>query len=60
MVKELHMISIIDYRTNELKAEVRRQMMTSELSKEQAVKLISKAYDDIIDTVCRLYDRAEV
>lgn len=32
MVKELHMIAIIDYRTNELKAEVRRRMMQSELS----------------------------
>lgn len=60
MVKELHLLAIIDYRTNELKAEVRRQMMDSELTKEQAAALISKAFDDISDAACRLYDKAEV
>lgn len=60
MVKELHMLAIIDYRTNELKAEVRRRMRQSELSKQEAVHLVDKACDDITDALCRLYDKAEV
>ena len=60
MVKELHMLAIIDYRTNELKAEVRRRMSQSELSKQGAVHLVDKACDDITDALCRLYDKAEV
>lgn len=60
MVKELHMIAIIDYRMNELKAEVRRRMLESDLSKHEAVHLVDKACDDITDALCRLYDKAEV
>lgn len=60
MVKELHMLAIIDYRTNELKAEVRRRMLQSELSKQEAVHLVDKACDDITDALCRLYDKTEV
>ena len=54
------MIAIIDYRTNELKAEVRRRMLESDLSKQEAVHLVDKACDDITDALCRLYDKAEV
>lgn len=60
MVKELHMIAIIDYRMNELKAEVRRRMLESDLSKQEAVHLVDKACDDITNALCRLYDKAEV
>lgn len=60
MVKELHMIAIIDYRMNELKAEVRRRMLESDLSKQEAVHLVDKVCDDITDALCRLYDKAEV
>lgn len=60
MVKELHMIAIIDYRMNELKAEVRRRMLESDLSKQEAVHLVDKTCDDITDALCRLYDKAEV
>lgn len=60
MVKELHMITIIDYRTNELKAEVRRRMMQSELSEQEAVHLVDKACDDMTDAIGRLYSQAEL
>lgn len=60
MVKELHTLAIIDYRTNELKAEIRRRMMQSDLSKQEVVHLVDKACDDITDALCRLYDKAEV
>lgn len=60
MVKELHMIAIIDYRTNELKAEVRRRMLQSELSQQEAVHLVDKACDDMTDAISRLYDKAEL
>lgn len=60
MVKELHMIAIIDYRTNELKAEVRRRMMQSELSGQEAVHLVDKACDDMTDAIGRLYSQAEL
>lgn len=60
MVKELHMIAIIDYRTNELKAEVRRLMMQSELSEQEAVHLVDKACDDMTDAISRLYSQAEI
>lgn len=60
MVKELHMIAIIDYRTNELKAEVRRRLMASELSEQEAVHLVDKACDDMTDAISRLYSQAEL
>lgn len=60
MVKELHMIAIINYRTNELKAEVRRRMMQSELSEQEAVHLVDKACDDMTDAISRLYSQAEI
>lgn len=60
MVKELHMIAIIDYRTNELKAEVRRRMMQSELSEQETVRLVDKACDDMTDAISRLYSQAEL
>lgn len=60
MVKELHMIAIINYRTNELKAEVRRRMMQSELSEQEAVHLVDKACDDMTDAIGRLYSQAEL
>lgn len=60
MVKELHMIAIIDYRTNELKAEVRRRMMQSELSEQEAVHLVDKACDDMTDAISQLYSQAEI
>lgn len=60
MVKELHMIAIIDYRTNELKAEVRRRMLQSELSQQEAVHLVDKACDDMTDAISRLYSQAEL
>lgn len=60
MIKELHMIAIIDYRTNELKAEVRRRMMQSELSEQEAVHLVDKACDDMTDAISRLYSQAEL
>lgn len=60
MVKELHMIAIIDYRTNELKAEVRRRMMQSELSEQEAVHLVDKACDDMTDAISRLSSQEEL
>lgn len=60
MVKELYMIAIIDYRTNELKAEVRRRMMQSELSEQEAVHLVDKACDDMTNAISRLYSQAEL
>ena len=60
MVKELHMIAIIDYRTNELKAEVRRRMMQSELSEQEAVHLVDEACDDMTNAISRLYSQAEL
>ena len=60
MVKELHMIAIIDYRTNELKAEVRRRMMQSELSEQEAVRVVDKACDDMTDAISHLYSQAEL
>lgn len=59
MTKEAFMIAIIDYRTNDLKEEIRKRIGDSELTKEEAILLVDKACDDIVDAICRLYDVSE-
>lgn len=62
MSKEAIMIAIIDYRINELKNEIRKHIMASELTElteYEAICLLNGAYSDISDAVCRLYNIAE-
>lgn len=59
MSKEAFMIAIIDYRINELKDEIRKHIMESEITEYEAICLLNGAYNDISDAVCRLYDVAE-
>ena len=57
--KELFVIAIIDARINGLKDEIRKRMVESELTQEDAIRLVNQSCDDISDAVCRLYDVAE-
>lgn len=57
--KELYVIAIIDARINGLKDEIRGRMIDSELTHEDAIRLINQSCDDISDAICRLYDVAE-
>lgn len=59
MTKEAFAIAIIDYRINDLKEEIRKHIIDSELTQEEVLRLIDGAFNDISDAVCRVYDVAE-